>query len=246
MAITVMEILEPMKRKIQMKMMAALICFLVLILLAGLAVEILIRKRSDVMTVCIAAHDIAPRTRITENDIAEIQVSAAYIETKAYIFKEDIIGKYTDIQGMIPAGSPFYMTMLKEEDELPDFAALQLQKGQTSFILDSESDIAESLTAGQRVDVYFSGEVNDILFEHARIIALRDENGYLITDMDSSGQARKIEIAIAKSDASILESALKKGQITFHAIYYNYETMQEALLVRDSAAVLYLEKDSSD
>lgn len=233
-----------MKQKIIMKLLAACACFLGVILLDGLFVEMLIEKRSDVVTVCIASHDIAPRTKITEKDIAEIQVAAAYIEAKAYTSKEEIIGKYTEIQGMIPAGSPFYFTMLKEENELPDFASLQLKKGQASFILEIDSAIANCFSAGQRVDVYYVGEVSGILFEHARIIALRDKNGYSVLDSDSNKNAEKIEIAVSRSDTTILETALQNGCITFHASNDTYDTEKEALLISDSNVVRYLQKEA--
>ena len=69
----------------------------------------------------IAKKDILPRTRIQETDIEEIKVHTSFINKNTIQNKYDIIGKYTDIQGKIPAGSFFYKTMLFDAEELPDY-----------------------------------------------------------------------------------------------------------------------------
>lgn len=230
-----------MKQKILIKLIAMGCAIFGLLALNGLLVNTLVERQANVVTAFVASHDIAPRTKITENDIAEVKVAGVYVDSKTYLFKEDILGKYTDIQGKIPAGSPFYISMLVKEEEVPDFAALQLKEGQVSFLLEQPTEVLNTVATGERVDLSFSSTVvSGTLLRHARILALRDVNGYSIEKDESDGSAVKVELAISKDDYDFLIFASKNGKLNIYATSESYDENAEALLETDTYVYRYL------
>lgn len=176
-----------MKKKILIKISGIFIAAFIIVILNGMIINNLLKNKINSFITFIASHDIEPRTKITENDITEIEITDLNLITNTFTKKDDIVGKYTDIQGRIPAGSFFFESMLKKEEEIPDYAALQLKEGQTSFSFTQDIDKLNSLIEGQRVDVYFENdEISGLLISHARIIAIRDKNGYSITNVVSA------------------------------------------------------------
>ena len=130
--------MEEIKKKLNIK---TLLCFVSLLGLFGLSYgvfKLYVGIKLDVKTTYIASHSISPRTIITENDLIEIEVANAYLLNNAYDDKRDIIGKITDIQGTIPAGSPFYKTMLFDVDKINDQATSLLKENQTAYTMNTE------------------------------------------------------------------------------------------------------------
>ena len=83
--------------------------------------------------VYIAKNDILPRSCIEEKDLLYVRYPQAFIDHNVVIKKKDIIGKYTDIQGKIPAGSLFYQSMLIDAEDIPDIASSLLKEHQAIF-----------------------------------------------------------------------------------------------------------------
>ena len=195
---------------------------------------------------CIAARDIPPRTRISEEDVIEISVPKEYLMDHTYTEKADIIGKYTEIQGMIPAGSPFYRTMLFREEDLPDRAAVQLRQGQTSFTMNTDVSALGSITAGMRADLYVTVErrgetpLSGCLFRNVRVLAVRDHKGTDLRDADSTGIPYLIETAVSSEDIPLLTLAETAGDIRLFPTAESYQTDTEAQLVQDSEIAVYL------
>lgn len=229
-----------MKQKILLKLAFILCTIITILFLDVFLVNSMVERNAKLVTAYVASHDIAPRTRITENDIVEIKISASYVEGRSYLSKEDIIGKITDIQGKIPAGSPFYISMLKKESDIPDFASLQLKDGQVSYFLDLEESILNSLVISERVDIYFEKEnLSGLLFSHARILSIKDASGYPIDHEESTGIPARLEVAIAQEDVDILNIAKKNGDLTVFSTSESY-LEEEALCIKDSSVYEFL------
>ncbi len=225
-----------MKRK-TIKITAAIICGLALGALTILAAVVYSRITMDLVPAYVASHDIPPRTRVTASDLTVIRIPSAYLAPGTYRQKEEILGKYTEIQGMIPAGSPFYQNMLYEEDSLPDYPASQLKRGQAAYSLETDLASAGSLTAGMRVDLYLtvdlrdSSPVSQCLFEHVRIISLKDHQGIEITDERSTGMPYLAVIALNQKDIEIMSIADEIGTVKMIASSTSYDSTKEAVLV---------------
>ena len=228
-----------MNRK-KIKIGAAVVCGL---LLGGVSAGGALLYSSitmDLQKTCVAKRDLPPRTKITEDDIEVVRVPGAYLASGTYHEVSEVVGMYTEIQGKIPAGSPFYRSMLFEESQLPDYPASQLKAGQSAYTL--ETDLAKSgggISAGQRVDLYLTIEkqneapITGCLFEHVRIISLRDHQGLETTDAESTGIPYLAVIAVDQDDLDILTAADTIGTIRMIAGASSYDTGREAVLTDD-------------
>ena len=228
------------------------ICVVVLLLICVTSVgifHVLLQQKLDLTTTYIAAHNIAPRTQITESDLIEVEVSNAYLLDYTYIDKEDIIGKYTDIQGMIPAGSAFYQNMLYNASDLPDQPSILLKEGQTAYTLNTDVSKLGSLIAGNRVDVYVSitndkQTITGCLFENARIIDIKDHKGLRLNDPESTGMPSYVEIAINRDDIKYLSLAETQGEIRLFMSDNQSDVDLEATLQVEGEVYLALTKKS--
>ncbi len=206
----------------------------------------------DLQTTYIASNDILPRTKISESDLIEIQVPAGFLLDYSVNDKAEIIGKYTDIQGKIPAGSVFYKTMLYDEKNLPDYPTSQLKEGQSAYTL--ETDLARMgglIIPGQRVDIYASITSHDgttvtgILEENVRVISVKDHRGLDLDDPESTGIPYMAVLAVRSEDLAYLSSAEEAGTIRLFSSSRSYDSSAEARLVQDSPVIACLDKDSS-
>jgi|GEM_PF-209708 len=235
-----------MKKEIAIKILMVAGCTVLLLLLNMVLFQLVLDYKLDLTAVYVAAHDIDPRTYITEEDVTEIMVPGAYTLSNVYTSKKDIVGKYTDIQGKIPAGSLFYKTMLYEKDLLPDHAIVQLKDGQTSYTMETDVASLGSIIEGQRVDIHVTIERKDsapltgCLIEHARVLAIKDHKGILLTSEESTGIPYLVEIAVEREDVDLLTMAQSVGQIRLFAADDAYSITEEAQRKEDSEVTRYL------
>lgn len=237
-----------MKKVILLKTVCCVICLFMTGILLKYASKLYLQKEISLVTVCIAAKDIAPRTQIKKEDLMEIRVPAVYTDPFAYISMGEIIGKYTDIQGKIPAGSLFYRSMLYDKDDLPDHPLSLLRTGQSSYALQTDAAALGSVRAGVRVDVYVTIEKEDhkpltgCLIESARVISVKDHQGISLEDEDSSRVPYMTEIAVNRSDLEYLSLADSVGKIRLFPSEDPYDTAKEAVLMKESPVTEYLKK----
>lgn len=236
-----------MKRILLIKCIMILTVFSIMMGLNYVTARLFYFKQINLQKTYIASRNIPPRTKITADDLLEMEIAADYILPYAYLSKEDIIGKYTDIQGMIPAGSVFYKSMLKEENELPDHAILQLKEGQSAYVLETDITKLGSIIAGQRVDVHVSVPRKDetpltgILLENARVISIKDHKGLSLDDPEGTGVPYFVELAVKKEQLDILTLADSIGEIRLFSANDPYNTAAEAEFADDSPIVAYLQ-----
>lgn len=201
--------------------------------------------RTALVRTVVAARDIPPRTRISIDDVTEIYIPEGYL-LNACRESNEVVGKYTEIQGMIPAGSPFYDSMLFDASELPDQPELQLRKGQAVYSLETDLSDAGILTGGQRVDLYVSVErennvpVTGNLLEHVRVIAVRDHKGREISETGSEGVPHLILLAVGREDIDLLNMAEMTGTVRVFASSDAYSKDAEAERAESSPVLSYL------
>ncbi len=238
-----------MKEKVIRKCLYIVITSSAILLLMAIGFHVQLNRQIQLQKTYVAAKDISPRTKISESDLIEIEVPKAYLQDYTVVEKEDIIGKYTEIQGMIPAGSPFYKSMLYEESDLPDYPSTQLKSGQVAYSMNVDlSSLGGILKSGQRVDIHYSFVTKDdvtitgCLIQNARIIAIKDHRGIDIEDEDSSKTPYLAILAIDEEDVSLLTLADSLGQVKLITSSSTYDQDTEASRVNDSAVLTYLEQ----
>lgn len=235
-----------MKKDIALKIMLVACCLSILLLLFNVCVRLKGNSLADLKATYIAAHDIPPRTLIKEEDLIEVKIPSDYLMDHAVNDKHKIIGRYTDIQGKIPAGSVFYASMLYSEKQLPDHPVQQLKNGQSAYSIETDLASLGSIIAGMRIDVHVSINRRDsvpvtgCLIENARVISVKDHQGLSVDDSKSTGIPYVIEIAVNSEDLNLLELARNTGELRLYANSMSYDTDLEAALKEDDEIVQYL------
>jgi Flp pilus assembly protein CpaB len=243
-----MKAVRVMKGKLYLKAAAAAGCGL---LLAGgccwLAM-LYANQRMHLCTVYAAARDILPRQQVQPQDLTEIHIPSAYVLEGVCTDPDAVIGRYTEIQGMIPKGSLFHERMLKPAEQLPDHPEAQLLADQAVYAL--ETDLAgaagNSLVPGQRADLHVLIErrneppLTDCLIRNARILSICDHRGLDVADEKSSGIPYLISIAVSREDLNLISLADQAGTIRLFASAAAYDVSREAERKPDSLVLPYL------
>ncbi len=230
-----------MTKKILLKLILCGLCFVLIICVIILSVNIKVNEKMNLTTTYIAKYDIAPRTCITEDDIQMVSVPNSYLTAYVINSKKDIIGKYTDIQGKIPAGSLFYESMLYDASELPDLPSTLLKEGQAIFTLQIDSHILSTLVASQRVDLVATTQdkITDVVIEHCRILEIEDMNGINVNKQESIGIPYYVLLAVDENDILMLEKIKEIATLT---LVVSNETYQETEGIKkeNSEIITYL------
>lgn len=134
----------------------------------------------------VASKTIQPRTEITRDLVKTISVPNIAVQSgKAYKNINQILGKYTNVNSVIPEGSMFYSQMLVEKNELPDSAFTEVKEGEipVQFRVSMETTYGNSFYPGNKIDIYMKAE-NEVkqvmigrLFENVEVLAVKDSRG---------------------------------------------------------------------
>lgn len=235
-----------MKKELFTKGLLCIVCVALILGLNYLLFTICLSQKINLVTTYIASKDISPRSEITEEDIVEVQIPQAYLESYAYTTKKDIVGKYTDIQGKIPAGSIFYKAMLYEKEELKDKDILELRNEETIYTTMVDVATIGSLVEGECIDIHVNIKneqttITGKLIENARVSSIKDHQGVSITDETSNGVPYLLEIIINKKDIDLLMLAETLGTYHFYPASNPYDASLQPTRYQDSKATQYLE-----
>lgn len=136
--------------------------------------------------VLVAKVDIQPRTLITEDMVEIITVPSATVTTNVYTSQNLIVGKYSNYNTMIPAGSMFFKSALVEFEDLPDSAFVDVKDGEIpyQFAVNMETTFGNSIYPGNKIDLYMKA-VNDEteklvlgkFLQDIEVLAVKDSNG---------------------------------------------------------------------
>lgn len=207
-----------------MKKYVGIIGVALLILMNCLVFKIVLDKKLDLVDVPIAKQLIKPRTQITKEMIEFIEVPRVLLNEDCALEENEILDKYTEIEGMIPEGSLFYKSLLFDESELPDSPALKLKEGQNVFSLpiDLVKSSGNSLTNNQQIDLYVTlsikkeNPISDVLLNNVRIINIVDRKGIDMRESETNIPS-VINLAINKEYVSLLKKASEMGTIDLFA-----------------------------
>ena len=115
-----------------------------------------VNKAVEPVKVPYALTTIQPRTEIKEDMIGYINVARSAIQKTVITNKNFIIGKYSNINTMIPAGSMFYTDAVTTKEELPDSALFDVPEGETLYYLpiNMTTSYNNLMMPGNYIDIY--------------------------------------------------------------------------------------------
>ena len=170
-----------LKNKNTVTILGILLCLI--ILYVGYTTSI--NKKTALVDVYYANQTIQPKTLITEDMVSKTRVPGAFIKGTYYKDYNEIVGKYSNYNTMIAAGSIFYSDLLVSEGNLPDAVLYNTNEGErvVSFPVDTVTTYGNSIMPGNIVDVYVklydnSGKlVYGEFFDNIEVLGVKDASG---------------------------------------------------------------------
>lgn len=143
-----------------------------------------------------ANQTIQPRTLITEDMISYTEVPPSYLKGNYIASSTLIIGKYSNYNTIIPAGSLFYSDSVINERDLPDSAFSNIPSGYTvyNFPVTMNTTYGNSMYPGNYINLYFKAVDDDgkIIFgkliSNIEILDVKDSAGKHV--FENTGEAR--------------------------------------------------------
>lgn len=128
---------------------------------------------------------IQPRTKITEDMIGYIEVLPSMVNSDTIKNVQNIVGKWSNYNALIPAGSLFYNTTVITSAELPDSALVSTPDGYVPFNLsvNTNTTYGNSIFPNNYIDIYLKALDSDgkpmvgKLIENVKVLAVKDKNG---------------------------------------------------------------------
>lgn len=174
-----------LKRFIKNKNTITILGVLVIVGLLYFGYTYQINTQVKPVRVAVAATTIQPRTLIKDDMVTYIEIPQSAITSNTVKSSADIVGKYSNYNTIIPAGSMFYKETVISADELPDSAFVDVKEGQRpyQFPVSMESTYGNSIFPGNRIDIYMKA-VDDQgqvmvgkLLENIEVLGVKDSSG---------------------------------------------------------------------
>lgn len=162
-----------------------------------------INKAVNPVSVPVAIETIQPRTQITEDMIEMVTMPAISVSDNVIKNKDSIIGKYTAVNTVVPAGSMFYTDTVIDQSQLPDSVFVKVKKGEVvyNFPVDMETTYGNSIYPGNKIDIYMKtgdGSAEKVmlgkLVENVEVLAVKDSAGKDV--FENSSESRTPDMII--------------------------------------------------
>lgn len=176
-----------------------------------------INQAVEPVSIPVATETIQPRTEITSDMVQEIDMPNVSISDNVIKSSAQVVGKYSNINAVIPQGSMFYTDTVIEESELPDAAFTKVKAGEVvyNFPVDMESTYGNSIFPGNEIDIFMkvgNGEDEPImvgkLIENIEVLAVKDSSGRAVFENTSEERTPSMLIFGLPGD---MYSLLKKA-----------------------------------
>lgn len=155
---------------------------------------------------------IQPRTKITEDMIDYVDVLPGMVNSETIKNIQNIVGKWSNYNTLIPKGSLFYTTTVVTAAELPDAALVQTPAGYVPFNLkvDTNTTYGNSIFPNNYIDIYLKALDDNgnpmvgKLIENVKVLAVKDKNGRHVFENSEEERTPAIIIFAVPEDIHIL------------------------------------------
>ena len=167
---------------------------------------------TPIKNIPIAKETIQPRTEITSDMIDYINVVPSMLKSGVIRNSGSIIGKYTNYNTMIPAGSMFFVDAVVEQDELPDAVFENIKEGDIpySFPVTMTTTYGNSIMPGNYIDIYMKAKDDNgqlivgKLVENIEVLSVKDSSGKNVFENTSEDRTPAMLIFGVESKINIL------------------------------------------
>ena len=175
-----------------------------------------VNRAIEPIKVPYARVEIGPRTEITNDMIAYVDIQQSALKGNVLTnASTQIVGMYTNINNTIPAGSMFYKEALVRFEELADSFLIEMPENTVAynFRVDVMSTYGNSIYPGNYVDIYFKGVQNGkLLFgklaQNIKVLAVKDGNGnHVFENTTEERTPSQIIFAVSEEINQLLRTA---------------------------------------
>lgn len=144
-----------------------------------------IKESVKPITVPIASQTIPARTQITASMVTSVEISSIAITDNVYTSINAIVGKYTNVNTIVPSGSMFYKEAVISDADFRDsiFNEMEDEEIPYLFSVNIDTTYGNSIYPKTNVDIYMkttdsSGKIIvGKLLEDVLVLAVRDSAG---------------------------------------------------------------------
>ncbi|MEG0799142.1 MAG: hypothetical protein RR228_03875 [Bacilli bacterium] len=208
--------LMTLKRFFQNKNTVTIICVLASIVVIYFGYNWRINQATKPVKVPYAVVDIQPRTLITEDMFDWVDIPSSMLKSNTIRTSSQIVGKYSNYNTVVPAGSLFYKSTIVDWGQMPDSAWSDIPQGYTvvSLPVDTESTLGNSIFPGNYIDLYYVANEKDgklllgKLIESIEVLSVKDSAGkYVFENSIDVGKPAYLLFAVPESLHLLLRKA---------------------------------------
>lgn len=179
-------IVDSLKRILKNKNTVTIIGVIAILVLLYIGYSAQIKSATKEVAIPVASQNIQPRTYITNDMVQTINIPSIAVSEDVIRNSALVVGKYSNVNSLIPKGSMFYKQTVINEEDLPDAAFVDLEKEQIAykFPVDMESTYGNAMMPGSKINIYMkvSSDVNEKviigkLLTNVKILAVKDSSG---------------------------------------------------------------------
>ena len=174
-----------------------------------------IKKQTNPINVPVAAKEIPPQTKITNEDIRITKIAGSMVSSNIVTNRALLDGMYTKVNVTIPEGSVFYSEWLDVEKNIPGNWIEQLdhEAGELGYYMsvDIESTLGNSVLPDTYIDIYMKATNDDgtvmfgKLLKNIKVLVVHDASGNnVFSGMSASVDPAKIGFAVSPDMYALL------------------------------------------
>lgn len=160
------------------------LCAILVVAILLVSYKIRVDRATTPSKVPVANVTIQPRTEITAEMVSYISVPKSALNGRFYANVNDIVGKYTNVNTIIPQGSLFYAEAVIKSDELPDAVLYNIPEGEILYNLavNMRSTYTNSILPNNYIDIYITTKENNKalvgkLLSNIKVLAVKTSDG---------------------------------------------------------------------
>lgn len=155
-----------------------------------------IKKATSPVQIPVAKETIQPRTLITQSMIKTVSIPSVSVSENVIRNSSSIVGKYSAINTVIPAGSMFYNEAVVSADNMPDALYVNIKEGEVpyNFPVTTSTTYGNSITPDSYIDIYMkavdtNGQIMvGRLLENVQVLAVKDASGNNVFENTSTNR----------------------------------------------------------
>lgn len=198
-----------LKRFLKNKNTVTILGIVIILILLYVVYTTQINNAVNPMKIPVAKETLQPRDEVTADKVELIDVPAVAVSDNVYKYKKDVVGKYANVNSVIPQGSMFYTDTLVDKKELPDSAFTEVKEGEVvyNFPVTMSTTYGNSIFPGNKIDIYMKAVEDSTgkimvgkLIENVEVLAVKDAQGRHVFE-DSSERRTPATLIFGVSDS---------------------------------------------